>query len=219
MKLTVHIQTVPSRRAHIEQVMMPALRKGSGYIVDLTVWTDHLHQGPRWNALRIWDAISGDDYPGLVLQDDVYIHAYFWEHLLDLWGFIERCESVVSLYASPRAAMEEAYREGHNLVASRNMLGMPATVVSPEFAKGLSRFAAFPGKPAFASCDAMLRDYVQSIPGLRGYITVPSLVQHDINAVSTMGHPRKPGGVLRRSEVWQRNIPPGYFKVPRVCEE
>jgi hypothetical protein len=47
------------------------------------------------------------------------------------------------------------------------------------------------------------------------HVTIPSLVQHDLNVESTLGTPAKLGKHLRRTRLFQRDIGPGHYRVLR----
>lgn len=214
--LTVHVQAVPERARYVQESILPSLR--SPLVVDATVWVDYAHKGPLWNARRIWSAIAGDEYPGLVLQDDVILHKDLWQHVPDLTGHLERngwC--AISLYAPPRKSVADALDGGMNFVATMNFLGLPGIMLRPDFAEGLVRFTGnIP--PHDRHDDVQVRAYSRAI-GKPVHITVPSLVQHNPNMRSVMGHPARPGGVLRMSRAWRRDVPAGWYEGERVARD
>ena len=216
--LTVHLQAVPQRQAYIEQVILPAIERGGSQVEQVAVWYDHHRHGPLWNATRIWNAVAVGPEMGLVLQDDVLLHADFWEHIPDILRHMENgVMEAVSLFAPPRKSTLEALSGGFNFIETYNFLWMPGMVLSPQFCRGL---LGWMGEHPSATVhdDVVLGCYARECR-IPIWVTVPSLVQHDLNVKSAMGTPAAIAGMKRRSPAWRRAVAPRWYLPRRGVKE
>lgn len=215
--MKVHIQTVPARERWVTHDMLPRLQANRS--ADITLWVDEEGHGPLWNAKRIFAEVARGGHPALVLQDDILLHDQFWECVSDITPHMATLPAV-SLYARPKPSTHAAIAAGCNIVRCHYFLCMPGMILRPDFCTELVRYGKDRPliKRAPRSCDVFVNAYQQHSK-TPIYTIVPSIVQHNLNMESTIGHKLRIEGRLRRSTAWVKTIPAGYFKELRVMEQ
>jgi GR25 family glycosyltransferase involved in LPS biosynthesis len=200
-----YIQAVPERMVYIARFILPRLAL-AGLAVDVVC--DHDHVGELWNSVRIWERIAAGSEPAVVVQDDVIVHAQFGEHLPDIAGHVARgAVGAVSLYAPDRRRWHQRAAQDANFVAP-GVPKLPGMIYAPAYARGVLDYIAA-GKAH--AVDDMTVEYYARDSGNPVWNTIPSLVQHDLNVPSSLGHKLAANGKLRRSPFWQRDIPAGHW--------
>ena len=200
--MRVYIQTVPERRGYLETVLFPALSDQG--LTDVRPMSDHDHNGPFWNASRIWEQIAHEAEPALYLQDDVILHPAFGHHLSVIAG---HGLEAVSLFAPPRNDMTRFHEDGYTFVENYRFLWMPGMILSPGFCRGLVEYARTQDT---IHDDSVLGDYSR-LARIPVWNVLPSLVQHNLQIRSTLGTATKVGNTVRETRVWQDDIPLDHY--------
>lgn len=200
--MRTYIQAVPERESYVRTSIVPGLERHG--LADVRVMTDHSHNGPLWNASRIWEQVAHEREPALILQDDVILHPAFGVHIA---AVSRHGLEAVSLFAPPRKDMTRFYESGHNFVENYRFLWMPGMILSPGFCSGLLEYAG--GKDTIHD-DSVLGEY-SATAGIPVWNMLPSLVQHNLEIRSTLGTATKVGNTVRETRVWDDLISPGHF--------
>lgn len=207
--MKVYIQSVPERIQYVNQWMIPMLTATG--LEDVSFVVDHDHRGSQWNAARIWELISKEETPGLVLQDDLILHSSFpiaFPETMTQFHALQM--QAMSLYAPARKAVDAAFQAGCNFIENYDFLWLQGIVLTPDFAAGLSRMVkGLYGKQLIQTDDTIVQWHVRE-SGVPVWTTLPSLVQHNLEIKSALGHPSSIGGRPRSSRLWQA-IPIGHF--------
>ncbi len=210
--LNVYIQAVRERQSMIESYLVPTLEGRSDLFSLVYVSYDERREGPAINFAKILELASSSDSPCLILQDDAVLHNQFFDHLPDI---VSRLEEVgaVSLFCPPRKPFREAMEKGHSWVANYRHLWQPGVMLTSEFAKGMlerSRRDDVEVNPKYDEgiISGFLKERKAAI-----WVTIPSLIQHNINVPSAIGTNKSlPFVGLRVTRVWANQIQDGHYK-------
>ncbi len=205
--MRVIIQAVPERADYIKSVMLPSIQRAIA-TAKVEIAYDYDHNGPLWNAARIWRDAAQGAAPCLVLQDDVVIHKDAGFAIAQIVTHIEAgAMQAVSLFAPPRKVMDESLQAGYNFAATFDFLWSQGLILTPKFCQGLVDFSA---GMTTKHDDSVVQAYSKA-SGIPVYTCLPSLVQHDLNVKSAMGTATVVAGTQRRSRAWLQNITHGHF--------
>lgn len=206
--MIAYVQAIPARQDYIEQVISPRLLSG-GLVTAIIPIVDHDGRGPLWNALRVWKKVAASGETAFIIQDDSIPHRQFAECARDIIAHVENgTMHAVSLFAAPRKRYDEIAAQNCNFIETYDFLGLPGTIMTPTFASGLVDYAATSTEPKHD--DVVVNNYIRA-SGIPIWTAIPSIVQHDLNVRSSMRHPKSPAGIARRSRLWWKEIPSGWF--------
>lgn len=171
---------------------------------------DENMEGPLFNFLQICRRIADSGQPAFILQDDSVWHPQAHRFIPDVRERLEE-EEAVSLFAPPRKAFNEAKLAGCNWVRNWNHLWQPAIGLSARVAEGVVKFAESDANQETHHDDVVLQQYLKSVK-MPIWVTLPSLVQHNVNVPSAAGNPKKVGKLgYRVTRIWQKEIPSDHF--------
>lgn len=210
MSIKTYIQMVPSRQEIVDALIVPRLQSFD-CIGEVVMSSDAEYRGPLWNFIQIAEMIAASGEAGLILQDDVIFHPQFDELMPDI---IEHLQTLgaVSLFCPPRKDFADAYEAGFNWVENRKHLWQPAIALTPEVTTGFLRFASEHTDEFGKDDDVALGAYLKSIKSSM-WVTVPSIIQHNIAVGSTLGHPQRIGNIgVRTTKIWQKKMDSSHFK-------
>lgn len=204
--MRISIQAVPERTQYIQNHIIPELQKQGNY--QIKIFTDYEKRGPLWNALRIWNDIKDDSEPSLILQDDIVIHSELSTFLPDLTAHVQTDDCLgISLFAPPRKIMRKSFDQGKNMIKNFKFLWLQAIILNPKYIRELTYFA---GNYELRHDDLVLQRFSQR-QKIAIWNILPSLVQHNLNIKSIMGHPQKVGKITRQTELWIDTLPANHF--------
>jgi hypothetical protein len=199
------IQSVPQRRQNVERVILPAVRKAIG--VEPEIWEDPAKLGARGNFMRIMEDVAGRSSPVLYFQDDVILHRDAGRAVAELGRLVGDSIQAISLFLPPQKRLDQIAAKGFNMVQNHNFLWMPGMIFCPAFAKALCGFAP---RTSTSSADGLVKRFVWW-SGVPVWNCIPSVVQHNCNLASSMGHPQNSGAVPWMTRQWVDTIPAGHF--------
>lgn len=211
--IKMYIQTVPSRADMVSK--LEASTKKLSSIEEVEVVEDTNCISPLHNFLCICEKIKDSSESGLIMQDDCLWHKDADNALPDILEGLEE-KRVISLFAPPRKGMVEAEAEGYNWGENYNHCWQQCIVITCDIARKILEFAQRSNEAKHD--DVLLRDYLKS-EGLPIYVTLPSIVQHNVNVSSVAGNPRKIGNIgYRVTRNWNKNINKGHFSEDNICK-
>lgn len=188
------IQTIPERQYHaLEQLSELGLP-------DTSIYTDYDKVGPFKAFIEtLREFPSGGEYR-LHMQDDITLCDDLKDYLPELERQMrDNNYDIVSLYAPRRKHMDEQYAKGIRIGTFPNFLTMACCMMSPWMVeKCLAHAHQFDDKHDDVYVAAVLSAYKR-----RGYVHLPSLVQHDISIPSSMKHANN---ILRTSRVYDKDF-------------
>lgn len=206
--IKVYIQAVENRLPYVNQSIIPSLNKHG--FTDIEIFCDYERISPLWNAKRIWDAISKQDSPCLIFQDDVVFHKSFGDAVGEILAhFKNGTMQAASLFVPPRKIYATYFSRGFNFIENYDFLWMPAMILTPSFCRGLLAHAQTSTHNKHDDC--VVGDYSKE-SSTPVFNCLPSIVQHNLNLKSTLGTSKTIGRVERRSYVWEQTIRPEHFK-------
>jgi hypothetical protein len=129
--------------------------------------------------------LKDSDYR-LHFQDDVILSNAFWGKI----NFIEKVMKskdihVLSLYAPNRKHLIEQFQQGKTIVQLDNFLGLVCCVFSKEFVAIMKLLQGTIKEKKHD--DVFVREALR-ISGIKAYVMLPSLIQHNLEIRSAMGH-------------------------------
>lgn len=190
MKVT--IQAVRDREHWVNQI--------SHKFKDIEVFYDDQRLGNFGKFIEIinkkWDSYR------LHLQDDVIIAKDLDLHLDSIQKEMElRDIHVLSLFAPARKFLFEQYKKGIRFSEFPNFLMMQGVIFSPDSNHKMIEFYKNRVKK-YKYDDVFVRDFLKEYK-IKSYVHLPSLVQHNMNLKSTLGHS---SSIKRRSELFNFNF-------------
>jgi GR25 family glycosyltransferase involved in LPS biosynthesis len=200
--IQVAIQAVPERMQYVFNLKKQLTEFG----LDTSIFCDQHKVGMMWNMKRILETEWEDKV--LILQDDVILAPNFQHHLADIESRMDS-EGIecVSLFAPPRQYYQDAYKNGTTLYLEKNFLWNPAMLYSKQYRKDLIEFENNMKDKNWI--DVWISNFAKETKRYI-YISLPSIVQHDLNIKSTLGTPKKVGKVFRESYIYHE-VPLGHF--------
>jgi len=206
--LPIAIQCVPEREARVTQMVAELTNMGFENII---TFYDYDHIGMIWNRKRILNHDYGTDGDYvLVLQDDLLFAENFQYHLENL---VDIKYPVISLFCPPRKYYEAEAEIGTRLYREKNFLWDQAMLFRKDYRQGLfnyefseSELKEIAGK----HIDVMISVYSKNTKQYVA-ITIPAIVQHDLEIKSSIGTGAKIGKNKRESRLFY-SVPPDYFK-------
>lgn len=205
-KPKAYIQAVRSREQMIAEYLLPKLEECGEFSEVEAVYDEKLN-GPLFNFVQILEKAAVGEGSCFIFQDDSILHRQFKSCIRDV---IEKLEDfgMVSLFVPLRGAYLELEKDV-NWVENTDHLWQPATGYTKETILGLLEFAKSSEEKKHD--DSMVRSYLKKNKKAV-WVTVPSLVQHNLNVTSIAGNPKKIRGKVRMTESWWPTIPEGRYK-------
>ena len=205
MNIKVAIQCVPQRAKHVGIIKKYIESIG----LECNYYMDFERKGCLWNFKRILsENVNNKETYLLFLQDDIFFNEDFKHHLGNIIEHMSLNEiDAVSLFCPPRGYYIKAFDSGQKFYIEKNFLWMQSVIFSKNYIKGLLDFkneVHTRHDDSFVSMYAKeTENYIQ--------IALPSLIQHDLEIKSAMGHPKKTGNVERKSNLFTK-IKLNHFK-------
>lgn len=201
--IKVYIQAIEKRKVYIDEYIVPELHKYG--FADIHVMYDKELNGPMFNLTQIMqDAIKQDKTHFLVLQDDVIIGEHFGEHVSDLMTLNI---GAISLFCPPRKQYLIEMQNGTRLYTEKNFLWIQAMLYQKRFMFELYTYSIW--NPEKKHDDVLVGKFAKDT---KNYVrvTIPSLVQHNLNIQSSLGTATKIGNTKRETQVYYP-VKPHYF--------
>jgi len=144
---------------------------------------------------------STDDYR-LHLQDDIIFADNLKSYLPKLKAYMQNKEiHLLSIFAPNRKLILQQYKEGKTIVPFPNYLWLQASIFSPRFQSILKKEYNNLNDDTIKDDDVFVA-YVLKKYNIKAYVHLPSLVQHNTEIKSSLGHANSK---IRESKVFDKN--------------
>ena len=155
--------------------------------IDAIYSIDYEKKGALKSFLKMAKEYKFNEYK-LHLQDDIVIADNLKDYLPKLESYMQNKEiHLLSLFAPNRKLVLEQYNEGKTIAPFPNYLWLQASIFSPMLQQIMSDEADIYNEDTFNGADTFVA-YVLKKYKIKSYLHLPSLVQHDTNIKSTLGH-------------------------------
>jgi len=170
--------------------------------LDATYYVDTMKNGCLHSFGEMLNNFPTNEYR-LHLQDDIIFADNFKFYLPILENIMQQKEiHVLSLFAPNRKLIIEQYNKGMQIAPFPNYLWLQASVFSPQFQYYLKHeFNNL--ENADIKDDDVFVAYVMKKYGVKAYVHLPSLVQHDTSIKSSLGHANSKN---RESKVFDKDF-------------
>jgi GR25 family glycosyltransferase involved in LPS biosynthesis len=203
--MRAYIQAVPERRMNIESYLLPRLIK-AGIFDSVEAVYDDDHKGPLFNFVQILERAKGSS--AAVFQDDVVLSKHFDSsipHIIEHLSVFE----VISLFAPPRKDFL-SFDPGVNFALHKKHLWQQGMLLSARVVDELLAFA-MPQKDHVWHDDTVVAEYLARNK-MKVAVTIPSMVQHNVNLASVAGNPQNMQGKPRITAQWPSTLQQDHFK-------
>lgn len=200
------IQAVPSRKTNIDTYLLPKVREVTCF-ESVEVSYDMEYQGVSWGFLNILKKARDSNSDVCIFQDDVVLHSSFAVQAPDLIEHIAMMR-VLSLFAPPRGSFLKLPPEV-NFVTHKSHLWHQGMMISRLELNDIIAYFESVGltKQDDEIMGAYLKSRKQSV-----WVSVPSMVQHNVNMKSAIGNPQTMKGKPRLTPLWRKTVPAGHYK-------
>lgn len=182
--LSAAITSVPNRREHVRDYMLPALKEMNIPTVNCV---DAQFQGYTWNTDRAWLSYSPESTHHLVLEDDILFCEGFKEAVMD--AIRARPNDCIVLFnTGARPNYKRAIKLGYSWAGQEELYWNQAVCMPRSMIAKSQAWTNLHVKPYSTKlCDIKFSLYL-FCNKLVCYYTIPCLVQHIGSFQSAMGH-------------------------------
>jgi hypothetical protein len=178
--MRIFIQGVPERMESINKIQASFTK------TKVELFCDYEKVGNFPTFLKIFNT-QCSDYR-LYLQDDVILPPMFEDYLPELEKLMFNSGiDILSLFAPRHNVLHTQYAEGKTIGEYRNLDWKQAFMVSPRANELIINFSVNYDQDVEGGDTMFLREFLK-VHEIQPYFHLPSLVQHDVNIPSSMGH-------------------------------